>query len=61
MRTPADNRRRHTRSIGLTEFNANKHKRDGVIENGREAADKFLAGWNWNAYKTECRGVDDTQ
>lgn len=50
-----------TRSIGLTEFNADKHKRDGVIAKGREAADQFLAGWNWNAYQAECRGTADTQ
>ncbi len=60
MRTPTDNRRRHT-LIGLTEFNTDKPKRDGVIEKGRQAADKFLASWNWNAYKAECRGVDDAQ
>jgi len=50
-----------TRSIGIIEFNASKDTRDGVIEKGREAADQFLAGWNWNAYKTECSGVADTQ
>ena len=34
-----------TRSIGLTEFNANKRTRDNIIEKGRQAADQFLAGW----------------
>jgi hypothetical protein len=26
-----------------------------VIEKGREAANQFLADWNWNTYKAECR------
>ncbi len=39
-----------TSSIGIIEFNANKPKREGVIRQGRVAAERFLADWDWNEY-----------
>ncbi|HEU0318523.1 MAG TPA: patatin-like phospholipase family protein, partial [Solirubrobacteraceae bacterium] len=46
-----------TRSIGILEFDADQGKRDQVAAEGRDATDAFLAGWDWDGYRTECRGV----
>jgi NTE family protein len=48
-----------TSSIGIIEFNANKKKRDGVVKQGRAAAGRFLAGWDWDKYRAECPGIAD--
>ncbi len=48
-----------TRSIGIIEFDADEQKRAGVVAKGREAAEQFLAGWDWPKYRNECRGFDD--
>jgi NTE family protein len=44
-----------TSSIGIIEFNASKKRRDGVVEQGRMAAERFLADWDWDEYRAECR------
>ena len=44
-----------TSSIGILEFDADQQKRDAVVEEGRLAADRFLAGWDWQRYLSECR------
>jgi NTE family protein len=48
-----------TRAVGIVEFDASKKKRQEVVANGDAAAGQFLAGWNWESYKRECRGVTD--
>jgi NTE family protein len=45
-----------TSSIGIIEFDANEQQRDGVVTQGRAAAERFLAGWDWDEYRVECRG-----
>jgi NTE family protein len=49
-----------TSGIGITEFAADEDKRAGVVAKGRQAAARFLEGWDWTAYLRECRGVVDT-
>jgi hypothetical protein len=44
-----------TSSTGILEFDADKDKRDGVVNAGRAAADRFLASWDWDEYQAECR------
>jgi NTE family protein len=40
-----------TSSIGIIEFDANEKQRDGVVTQGRAAAERFLAGWDWDEYR----------
>jgi NTE family protein len=46
-----------TSPVGIVEFDADKEKRDAVVENGRTAAERFLAGWDWDEYRAKCPGV----
>ena len=46
-----------TSEVGIVEFDAGKRKRDEVIANGERAAREFLAGWDWERFKQDCRGV----
>jgi len=41
-----------TSAIGIIEFHADRAKRDHVAQQGREAAEKFLAAWDWERYRT---------
>ncbi len=43
-----------TSPVGIIEFDADKQKRDAAINNGRTAAEQFLAGWNWDEYRAKC-------
>jgi len=43
--------------IPSTDFGMDAHKRDALYESGRDAASRFLAGWDWPSYLHECRGV----
>jgi NTE family protein len=49
-----------TSGIGITEFAADERKRAGVVDKGREAATRFLEGWDWAGYLRDCRGAVDT-
>jgi NTE family protein len=35
-----------TSAIGVIEFDASEEQRDAVVEQGRAAAERFLAGWD---------------
>jgi NTE family protein len=41
-----------TSSIGIIEFHADRDKRERVTSQGRAAAERFLAEWNWERYRT---------
>jgi NTE family protein len=41
-----------TSSIGIIEFHADRDKRERVAKQGRAAAERFLAEWNWERYRT---------
>jgi NTE family protein len=45
-----------TSAVGIVEFNASKEKRDGLVQEGEQAARRFLRRWNWDAYRAQCRG-----
>ena len=45
------------RAVGILEFEASKTRRDEVVRQGHQAVDRFLAGWDWDAYRTECGGT----
>jgi NTE family protein len=40
-----------TSSIGITEFDADLDKRERAAEQGRAAAEEFLADWDWDRYR----------
>src|SRR4051794_3589799 len=44
-----------TREVGVVEFGANRAKRNAVFAHGEAAARAFLAGWDFDAYKRDCR------
>jgi NTE family protein len=44
-------------AVGIVEFHAGKRKRDAVVAEGERAAREFLAGWDWERFKQDCRGV----
>jgi NTE family protein len=44
-----------TSAIGVVEFDAPQERRDAVVANGDEAAHRFLADWDWERYKRDCR------
>jgi len=46
-----------TSEVGIVEFGAGPHKRGAVLANGDRAARDFLAGWDWERYKQDCRGT----
>jgi NTE family protein len=48
-----------TSAVGIVEFNAPREKRDVVAAKGDKAAERFLAAWDWERYKKDCRGVTD--
>ena len=48
-----------TSAVGIVEFDAPKEKRQAVITNGDQAAERFLNAWDWERFKKECRGVTD--
>jgi hypothetical protein len=43
-----------TSSVGIVEFDADKEKRDAVVKQGRTAAERFLATWDWDDYRVKC-------
>ena len=48
-----------TGAIGIVEFDASPEKRAAIAANGDRAAERFLADWDWERYKRDCRGVAD--
>ena len=46
-----------TSAVGIVEFGCGEDKRAALVENGERAAQQFLAGWDWDAYRHECRGA----
>jgi NTE family protein len=46
-----------TSAVGIVEFGAGEGKRAALVENGERAAREFLAAWDWEAYRHECRGA----
>ena len=48
-----------TSSVGIVEFDADKHTRDGVVESREAAAKRFLAGWDWDEYRAKCPETAD--
>jgi NTE family protein len=48
-----------TSGVGIVEFGAPPEKRAAIVANGEQAASRFLADWDWERYKKECRGVGD--
>ena len=45
-----------TSAIGVVEFDATARQRALVVANGEAAAEKFLAAWDWDAYRRDCGG-----
>jgi len=43
-----------TSAVGIVEFDAPPERREAVVNNGETAADQFLSGWDWDAYKHDC-------
>ena len=46
-----------TSAVGIVEFGASEDKRAALVAEGERAARDFLAGWDWEAYRHECRGA----
>jgi NTE family protein len=46
-----------TSAVGVVEFGCGEDKRAALVSNGESAARDFLAGWDWEAYRHECRGA----
>jgi len=46
-----------TSDVGIVEFGASEETRAGLVAEGERAARDFLAGWDWEAYRHECRGA----
>lgn len=46
-----------TSAVGIVEFDASEQKRTALLGSGETAADAFLAGWDWDAYKRDCRAA----
>lgn len=47
-----------TGALGIVDFDARAEVRDAVRESGEEAAEEFLANWDWDRYKRECRATN---
>jgi NTE family protein len=43
-----------TSSVGIVEFDASDEQRATAIANGTAAAERFLATWDWEAFRREC-------
>jgi NTE family protein len=46
-----------TSAVGVVEFGCSEEKRAALVANGERAARDFLATWDWEAYRHECRGA----
>ena len=43
-----------TSAVGIVEFDASATQRDAVIASGTAAAERFLATWDWDAFRRAC-------
>ena len=43
-----------TSAVGIVELDATAEQRAEVVANGKAAAQRFLAGWDWDAFRREC-------
>ncbi len=46
------------RAVGLVQFHASPQQRAALTAAGDRAARAFLAGWDWEGYRRECRGAE---
>jgi NTE family protein len=46
-----------TSAVGVIEFGADEASRARVFNEGEAAAARFLESWDWNRYRSECRGA----
>ena len=46
-----------TSAVGIVDFGADESRRAELVANGERAARDFLATWDWDAYRRECRGI----
>jgi NTE family protein len=46
-----------TSAVGIVEFGASQQQRATVVANGGAAAERFLATWDWDAFRRECPDV----
>jgi len=46
-----------TRAVGIVDFHADEQAREKLIANGEKAARDFLAQWDWERFKLQCRGA----
>jgi NTE family protein len=44
-----------TSTVGIVEFGVDAHRRAELVANGESATAQFLAGWDWEAFKADCR------
>ena len=47
-----------TSAVGIVDFGADERKRAALVANGERAARDFLATWDWDAYRRECRSLE---
>jgi NTE family protein len=43
-----------TSSVGIVEFDASEEQRAVAVTNGTAAAERFLATWDWDAFRRDC-------
>jgi NTE family protein len=46
-----------TSAVGIVEFDIDEKTRADLVASGERAASEFLAGWDWETYRHECRGA----
>ena len=46
-----------TTGVSSYDFDLSVEQQQRLLENGREAAEKFLAGWDYERWLRSCRGV----
>lgn len=44
-----------TSAVGIVEFDASEAQREALRASGESAAEEFLDGWSWRAWKRDCR------
>jgi NTE family protein len=49
-----------TSAVGIVEFDASQQQRATVVANGAAAAERFLATWDWDAFRRDCPDVPTT-
>lgn len=49
-----------TSGVGIVDFDASPDERERLVRAGDEAAARFLATWDWDAYRRDCAGVGES-